>query len=101
VTAFFDCKQISTVLDQEEQNIVLIGSPISNCEVSLVTGDELSGKGEISTSGACLFTGYLVDPMTSNYPEGSEVLAYYRTGDFIQRLKTCKLSFLGIKYQIV
>ncbi|AQL02562.1 Putative acyl-activating enzyme 19 [Zea mays] len=99
--AFFDCKKLPTILEQEELNSVPIGFPISNCEVSLVTNDGLSDEGEISVSGACLFTGYLADPMTSNCPEGSEVLAYYRTGDFARRLKTGELIFLGRKDRIV
>lgn len=99
--AFFDCKKLPTLLEQEELNSVPIGFPISNCEVSLVTNDGLSDEGEISVSGACLFTGYLADPMTGNCPEGSEVLAYYRTGDFARRLKTGELIFLGRKDRIV
>jgi acyl-CoA synthetase len=48
-----------------------------------------------------LFTGYLADSMTSNCPEGSEILAHYRTGDFARRLKTGELIFLGRKDRIV
>lgn len=86
-----------TILEREELNSVPIGFPISNCEVSLVTDDGLADEGEISVSGACLFTGYLADLMTSNCPESSEVLSYYRTGDFARRLKTGELIFLGRK----
>jgi acyl-CoA synthetase len=39
--------------------------------------------------------------MTSNCPEGSEILAHYRTGDFARRLKTGELIFLGRKDRIV
>ncbi|XP_066375807.1 putative acyl-activating enzyme 19 isoform X3 [Miscanthus floridulus] len=99
--AFFDCKDLPTILEREKLNSIPIGFPISNCEVSLVTDDGLADEGEISVSGACLFTGYLADPMTSNCPEGSEILAYYRTGDFARRIKTGELIFLGRKDRIV
>ncbi|KAG0512403.1 hypothetical protein BDA96_10G010400 [Sorghum bicolor] len=98
---FFDCKDLPAILEQEELNSVPIGFPISNCDVSLVTDDGLADEGEISVSGACLFTGYLADSMTSNCPEGSEILAHYRTGDFARRLKTGELIFLGRKDRIV
>jgi acyl-CoA synthetase len=88
-------------LEREKLNSVPIGFPISNCEVSLVTDDGLADEGEISVSGACLFTGYLADPMTSNCPVGGEILACYRTGDFARCLKTGELIFLGRKDRIV
>uniref|UniRef100_A0A0A9HR79 Carrier domain-containing protein n=1 Tax=Arundo donax TaxID=35708 RepID=A0A0A9HR79_ARUDO len=94
---FFDCKDLPAVLEREELNSVPIGFPISNCEVSLVTKDGIADEGEISVGGACLFAGYLADPMTSNCTEGSESLAYYKTGDFARRLKTGELIFLGRK----
>jgi acyl-CoA synthetase len=92
---------LPAILEREELNSVPIGFPISNCEVSLVTGDGLADEGEISVSGACLFTGYLADSMTSNCPESSEIIAHYRTGDFARRLKTGELIFLGRKDRIV
>ncbi|XP_062233782.1 putative acyl-activating enzyme 19 isoform X2 [Phragmites australis] len=97
---FFDCKYLPTILEQEELNSVPIGFPMSNCEVSLVTEDGIADEGEILVSGACLFTGYLAEPMTSNCTEGSE-LAYYKTGDFARRLKTGELIFLGRKDRTV
>ncbi|KAJ1257604.1 hypothetical protein BS78_10G008800 [Paspalum vaginatum] len=98
---FFDCKDLPTILEQEELNSVPIGFPISNCEVSLVTEDGLTDEGEISVSGTCLFAGYLADPMASNSPEGGEILAFYKTGDFARRLRTGELIFLGRKDRTV
>jgi len=94
---FFDCKDLPTILEREELSSVPIGFPISNCEVSLVTEDGLADEGEISVSGACLFSGYLADPMTSICPGNDEILAHYKTGDFARRLKTGQLIFLGRK----
>ncbi|WVZ82903.1 hypothetical protein U9M48_030110 [Paspalum notatum var. saurae] len=98
---FFDCKDLPTILEREELNSVPIGFPISNCEVSLVTEDGLTDEGEISVSGTCLFAGYLADPMTSNCPEGGDILAFYKTGDFARRLRTGELIFLGRKDRTV
>ncbi|TVU13049.1 hypothetical protein EJB05_46724, partial [Eragrostis curvula] len=98
---FFDCKYLPTILEQEELNSVPIGFPISKCEVSLVTNDGIGDEGEISVSGACLFTGYLNDSMISNCSEDSETLRYYKTGDFARRLKAGGLIFLGRKDRTV
>ncbi|OEL14738.1 putative acyl-activating enzyme 19 [Dichanthelium oligosanthes] len=97
---FFDCKDLHTILEREELNSVPIGFPISNCEVSLVT-EGLADEGEISVSGACLFSGYLADPMTSTCHDDNGILAYYKTGDFARRLKTGELIFLGRKDRTV
>ncbi|KAL6861649.1 hypothetical protein ACP4OV_017349 [Aristida adscensionis] len=98
---FFDCKDLPTILEREELSSVPIGFPISNCEVSLVTEDGIADEGELSVSGACLFAGYLAEPMTSNCTEGSEALVCYKTGDFARRLKTGELVFLGRKDRTV
>ncbi|CAN6202815.1 unnamed protein product [Urochloa humidicola] len=98
---FFDCKDLPTILEREELNSVPIGFPISNCEVSLVSEDGLADEGEISVSGACLFSGYIADPMTSTCPGDNGILAYYKTGDFARRLKTGELIFLGRKDRTV
>ncbi|KAL6606345.1 hypothetical protein ACP70R_041998 [Stipagrostis hirtigluma subsp. patula] len=98
---FFDCKDLPTFLEREELNSVPIGFPISNCEVSLVMEDGIADEGEISVSGACLFSGYLPDPMAGNCTEGSEVLLCYKTGNFARRLKTGELVFLGRKDRTV
>uniref|UniRef100_K3XUX5 4-coumarate--CoA ligase n=1 Tax=Setaria italica TaxID=4555 RepID=K3XUX5_SETIT len=98
---FFDCKDLPTILEREDLNSVPIGFPISNCEVSLVTEDGLGDEGEISVSGACLFSGYLADPMTSNGLGDNGISAYYKTGDFGRRLKTGELIFLGRKDRTV
>jgi acyl-CoA synthetase len=92
---------LPTILEREEINSVPIGFPISNCEVSLVTKDGIGDEGEISVSGACLFTGYLADPKISNCSEDSETLLYYNTGDFARRLKSGELVFLGRKDRTV
>lgn len=98
---FFDCKDLPTILEREELNSVPIGFPISNCEVSLVNEDGLAVEGEISVSGACLFSGYLADPMTRSCTDNNGILAYYNTGDFARRLKTGELIFLGRKDRTV
>ncbi|CAN6223481.1 unnamed protein product [Urochloa humidicola] len=98
---FFDCKDLPAILEREELGSVPIGFPISNCEVSLVTEDGLADEGEISVSGACLFSGYIADPMTSTFPGDNAISAYYRTGDFARRLKTGELIFLGRKDRTV
>ncbi|XP_025811498.1 putative acyl-activating enzyme 19 isoform X2 [Panicum hallii] len=98
---FFDCKDLPTILEREELSSVPIGFPISNCEVSLVTEDGLADEGEISVSGACLFSGHLADRMTSNCPDNNESLAHYKTGDFARRLNTGQLIFLGRKDRTV
>ncbi|KAF8775794.1 hypothetical protein HU200_004180 [Digitaria exilis] len=98
---FFDCKDLPTILEREELNSVPIGFPISNCDVSLVTKDGLVDEGEISVSGACLFSGYLADVMTGNFHDDNGILAYYNTGDFARRLKTGELIFLGRKDRTV
>ncbi|GJN01116.1 hypothetical protein PR202_ga18355 [Eleusine coracana subsp. coracana] len=98
---FFDCKNLPTILGQEELNSVPIGFPISNCEVSLVTENGIGDEGEIFVSGACLFTGYLADPTISNCTEDSETLLYYNTGDFARRRKTGEFIFLGRKDRTV
>lgn len=98
---FFDCKDLPAILEREELNSVPIGFPISNCDVCLVTQDGVLDEGEISVSGACLFSGYLADPMPSNCPGDNGILAYYNTGDFARRLKTGELIFLGRKDRTV
>lgn len=98
---FFDCKDLPKILKQEVIKSVPIGFPISNCGVSLVTKDGVGDEGEISVSGACLFTGYLADPKISNCSEDTETSPYYNTGDFARCLKSGELVFLGRKDRTV
>ncbi|KAK9095580.1 hypothetical protein Scep_027049 [Stephania cephalantha] len=109
--AYFDCKNLPSILDTEVVSSVPIGKPIANCNIVLVEDPNEPGDGEIYVGGLCNSTGYFLDPTATSfkYANFSEDIVktapfldsghatYFKTGDFARRLHSGDLVFVGRK----
>ncbi|KMT10186.1 hypothetical protein BVRB_5g119470 [Beta vulgaris subsp. vulgaris] len=104
---YFDCKELSALLESEVVSSVPIGKPITNCNVKLIEKDGNHDEGEICVTGVCLSSGYYSEGniMPLDYVELREDSVsihervssklYYRMGDFARRLSNGDLIFCG------
>ncbi|KAH8480748.1 hypothetical protein H0E87_030849 [Populus deltoides] len=106
---YFDCKRLPAILEKEALTSIPIGLPISNCDVALICESDTSNKGEIYVGGLCVSNGYYSESTVTSFISANPHMdnicnssvdnwgcqAYYRTGDFAQRLQNGDLVFLG------
>ncbi|KAJ6854991.1 acyl-activating enzyme 19 isoform X1 [Populus alba x Populus x berolinensis] len=106
---YFDCKRLPAILETEALTSIPIGLPISNCDVALICESDASNEGEIYVGGLCVSNGYYSESTVTSFisakPHMDNICnssvdnwgcqAYYRTGDFAQRLQNGDLVFLG------
>ncbi|XP_011012744.1 PREDICTED: putative acyl-activating enzyme 19 isoform X2 [Populus euphratica] len=106
---YFDCKRLPAILETEALTSIPIGLPISNCDVALICESDTSNKGEIYVGGLCVSNGYYSESTVTSFISANPHMdnicnssvdnwgcqAYYRTGDFAQRLQNGDLVFLG------
>ncbi|XP_061944364.1 putative acyl-activating enzyme 19 isoform X3 [Populus nigra] len=112
---YFDCKRLPAILETEALTSIPIGLPISNCDVALICESDTSNKGEIYVGGLCVSNGYYSESTVTSFISANPHMdnicnssvdnwgcqAYYRTGDFAQRLQNGDLVFLGRTDRIV
>ncbi|KAH9296461.1 hypothetical protein KI387_040049, partial [Taxus chinensis] len=119
--AYFDCKTLPKLLEEESLSSVPIGKPILGCELLLAEETDTkafsNSEGEILVGGKCLAIKYLDDALAnpvkfmsvnvtnavSDTVANSEVkhATYFRTGDFARKLNDGNYVFIGRKDRMV
>ncbi|XP_022155734.1 putative acyl-activating enzyme 19 isoform X3 [Momordica charantia] len=107
---YFDCKRMPRILETEAINTVPIGVPISHCDVVVVGENDAPNQGELCVGGPCVCSGYYSDStflpldgtkLSQGLVNGGSLnencKIYIRTGDFVRRLQSGDLVFLGRK----
>lgn len=99
------------ILETEAINTVPIGVPISHCDVVVVGENDAPNQGELCVAGPCVCSGYYSDStfvpldgikFSQDFVHGGSFNAdcsqiYIRTGDFVRRLESGDLVFVGRK----
>lgn len=99
------------ILETETINTVPIGVPISHCDVVVVGDNDAPNQGELCVAGPCVCSGYYSDSIflpldginfSQDFVHGGSFnencsQSYIRTGDFVRRLESGDLVFLGRK----
>lgn len=98
---YFDCKNLTKLLDTEIVSSVPIGIPITNCDV-IIHGDHQNyEEGEIKVYGSCLFLGYIDDFYHGFYKKYTGSQQFFSTGDFARRLQSGDIVIVGRNDRIV
>ncbi|PKA66229.1 Putative acyl-activating enzyme 19 [Apostasia shenzhenica] len=99
--AYFDCRNLPSILKVEQISSVPIGKPMSNCEINLFCESKTQNEGELCIRGMCLLAGYLGKTLQGCPIMNDAEPLQFRTGDFARRLQSGDFLILGRKDRLI